>query len=256
MFRYIWQKEMRGELYTWRSTLWLVIAAVIFSLTTYLLLTNKELSLLDQTEMMWLLARVIVTVVLLVVTIDAASIINVEFEKETAETLFLAPISLADFVLGKLMASLSLWAAIFVVSVPYILVASAGSHLAVTFAAYIAFLGSLGVAGFALFVFGISLLYRSSKNTITTSLVVLLAFGAPALFASNLKTNLASQVLSRINPVDNMFSALDNILVDHRTSLGQNWEFILPLALFCVVAGMFLFASAKWFEKQGIIKSE
>src|ERR1700730_8025373 len=124
MFRHIWKKEIQGELYTWKSMLWLLISSLLFSVTCYLLLTNKELSLLDQTELLWLLGKVIIGVGLLVVTVDASSIITTEFEKETAESLFVSPLKLKDFITGKLLASLTLWAAIFVISIPYILVTS------------------------------------------------------------------------------------------------------------------------------------
>jgi hypothetical protein len=60
MFRYIWKKELQGELYTWKSMLWLVIASLLFSFTSYLLLTDRELSLLDQTELMLLLSQIII----------------------------------------------------------------------------------------------------------------------------------------------------------------------------------------------------
>jgi len=56
----ILKKELRGELYTWKSMLWLVIVSLLFSFTCYLLLTNKELSLLDQTELMLLLSKIII----------------------------------------------------------------------------------------------------------------------------------------------------------------------------------------------------
>ncbi len=236
--------------------LWLVIASLLFSFTSYLLLTNAELSLLDQTELMWLLGKIIIGVALLIVTIDASSIITTEFEKETAESLFLAPISLKDFILGKLFASLTLWAAIFVVSVPYILVASAGSGLGLAFMGYVALLGTIGVIGFIFLIFGISLLYRSSKNTITTALIILLAFATPALFTSTLKNDVVSQAFSAVNPIDNMFNSLDNVLVDYKTSLIDNWQFLLPLIVFCLIAFAFLFFSAKRFEKQGIIKND
>ncbi len=120
MFTHIWKKEIRGELYTWKSLLWLLISSLLFSVTCYLLLTNKELSLLDQTELLWLLGKVIIGVALLIVIVDASSIITIEFEKETAESLFISPVSLTDFILGKLLAVLTLWLAIFVVSIPYI----------------------------------------------------------------------------------------------------------------------------------------
>jgi ABC-2 type transport system permease protein len=256
MFIYIWQKEIRGELYTWKSMLWLLISSLLFSVTCYLLLTNKELSLLDQTELLWLLGKVIIGVALLVVTVDASSIITTEFEKETAESIFLSPVSLTDFILGKLLASLSLWLAIFVVSIPYIVVASAGSHLAIPFLLYTAFLGTFGVLGFVLLVFAISLFFRSSKNTLTTSLIILLGLSIPAVFSTTLKSDVVSQIISHANPIDNMFSSLDNVLVDYKTSFLENWQFIVPLVLFCLLTLTLLAFAIRQFQRQGVIRSE
>ena len=256
MFKHIWKKEIQGQLYTWKSMLWLVVASLLFSFTSYLLLTNKELSLLDQTELMLLLGEIIIGVALLIVAIDASSIITTEFEKETAESLFLSPLSMKDFLLGKFFASLTLWAAIFVVSLPYIIVASSGSGLTLAFMGYVAILGTLGIAGLIAFIFGISLLYRSTKNTLTTSLILLLIMTTPALFSSTLKNNTPSQFFSKINPVDNMFSSLDNVLVDYKTAILGNWQFILPLLVFCLLMFGFLAFVAKRFKKQGIIKTD
>jgi len=236
--------------------LWLLISSLLFSVTSYLLLTNKELSLLDQTELLWLLGKVIIGVALLIVTVDASSVITTEFEKETAESIFLSPVSLADFILGKLLSSLTLWLAIFAVSIPYILVTSAGSHLAIPFLAYITFLGTLGVLGFVLLVFAISLFFRSSKNTLTTSLIILLGLSIPAVFSTTLKNDVASQIISRVNPIDNIFSSLDNVLVDYHVSLLQNWQFIVPLIAFCLLAFILLLFAMHQFQRQGVIRSE
>lgn len=256
MFRYIWLKELKEDLYTWKSTAWLLIASLIFSFTSYLLLTNKELSLLDQTELLWLLGKIIIGVALLIVAIDSASIITTEFEKETAESLFLAPISLKDFVLGKLSAVLTLWFFIFLVSVPYMIVSSAGSNLALAFIGYVFLMGTMAVLGFTMLIFSVSLLYRSSKNTLTTSLVILLAFAIPALFSTTLKSSSFLTTIGRINPLDNVFSSLDNVLVDYQTSLIQNWQYLLPLFIFCLLTFLFMVYSSKYFRSQGIIKNE
>jgi len=256
MIKQLWLKEIRAEFCTWKSTLWLLIASLLFSFTNYLLLTNKELSLLDQTELLWLLGEIIYRCSFLIIAIDASSIITTEFEKETAESLFLSPISLKDFIIGKFLASITLWVMVFIVAVPYIIVASSGSNLALPFLMYTAILGTLGISGLIMIIFGISLLYRSAKNTLTTALVILLAFSIPALFSSTLKNNTVAGFFSRINPVDNIFSSLDNILVDYQTSLLQNVKYILPLLIFCIVGGMFLVFAAKRFEKEGTIKNE
>jgi ABC-type Na+ efflux pump permease subunit len=256
MFIEIWKKEVKGELYTWKSMLWLVIASALFSITSYLLLTDKELSLLDQTEMLWLLAKVIIGTALLIVTIGASSIITSEFEKETAESLFLSPLRLSDFIIGKMLASLTLWLSIYVVSVPYIMVTSAGTHLTIPFLCYTALLGSLGVLPLIMVVFGISFLYRSGKNTLTTSLVILLLMVIPALFSSTLKNNAFAITLSRVNPVDNIFTSLDNVLVDYHISLAQNMAFVAHLLVFLAIAFIFLVLAAHRFSKLGVIKHE
>jgi len=256
MFKNIWLKEVREQLYTWKGTLWLVISSLVFSLISYLLLTDKELSLLDQTEMMWMLAKVIIGIGLLIISIDASSIISNEFEKETAESLFISPIKMKDFVLGKLLASLTLWLFIFIVSVPYILVTSAGTKLFFPFLFYVFLLGSLGAMGFIMLIFAISLLFRSSKNTLTTSLIILLALAIPSLFPTTLKNNSFASVLSKANPVDNIFSSLDNVVVDYQTSIFHNGQFIIPLLLFCLITLMFLIYAAKRFKQAGMVKHE
>lgn len=252
----IWKKELRGELYSWKSMLWLVIASLSFSLTSYLLLTNKELSLLDQTELMWLLSKVILGVGLLVAALDAASILTVEFDKDTAENLFLAPVSLVQMLAGKFLAVMTLWGAVYLVSVPYIVVASAGSGLTLAFLVHVLLLGTLGVAAFTVVILALSLLFRTGKNTITTSLIILLALGIPATFTSTLKNDPVSQLISHVNPLDAMFSSLDNVLVDYHTSVLQNWQFLLPLAVFLLLALGFLYASSRIFVRQGIVKND
>jgi ABC-type transport system involved in multi-copper enzyme maturation permease subunit len=256
MYRYIWQKEILGELYTWKSMLWLVIASLLLSFTSYLLLTNKELSLLDQTEMMWLLSKVILGVAFLIVTIDASSIISTEFETETAGTLFLSPLRLRDFILGKLLASLTLWLSVFVVSIPYILVTAAGSRLALPFIGYVMLLGTLGAGGLIMLVFGLSLLFRSTKNVLTTSLIILLALSVPALFPSTLKHNAFFDIVGNVNPIDNVFACLDNVLVDYQVPLTANLKYIWPLLTLCVLSFLFMLLGARQFQRKGIIRAE
>jgi len=191
---------------------------------------------------------------LLVVVIDASSLITSEFENETIEDLILTPLSVKDFVFGKLFASLTLWILVYVVAVPYMIVTSAGTKLMAAFLGYTALLGTLAVLGFTMFIFAISFLYRSLKNTLTTSLALLLALSIPALFSTTLKNNALARILGNINPLDNIFSSLDNVLVDYKISITQNVKFIIPLIVFCVLMFAILLFSMKVFKKKGIIK--
>ena len=252
---HLWLKELREELYTWKSTLWLLIISLIFSVTSYVFLTNKELSLLDQTELLWLFSEIIIGSAFLIIAIDASSSIASEFEKETAESLFLTPLTLWDFLLGKFLCSLSLWFAILLVALPYMIVTASGSGLIVAFIGYTALFGTLGLSAFLSIIYGTALLFRSTKNTLTTSLVLLLALVIPALFSSTIKNNPAGQLLAKINPMDAVFSALDNILVDYKLSLVEQWPYLLPLLIFLLISFGFLLFAMRQFRTLGVISS-
>jgi ABC-2 type transport system permease protein len=252
----IWRKDTRALLYTWKSTLWLLLAAIIFSITSYLLLTNKELSLLDQTELLWLLSKIIVGAALLIVAVDASATLTAEFEQHTAENLFLSPLRLEDLLLGKLLASLTLWIALWLVAIPYMLVTAAGTRLAPAFIGYVGLLGTLGVIGLVLIILGLGLVFRSSRNTLSTALILVLGFAIPALFGSALKLNPAAQLLAHFNPIDNMFAALDNVLVDAKLSLAANWTYLFPVVVFVLAGAGVLWLCSRAVRRRGIIQGE
>ena len=256
LFPVIWRKDTRALLYTWKSALWLLLAALVFSVTSYLLLTNKELSLLDQTELLWLFSKIIIATAALMVAVDAATTLTAEFEQQTAESLFLAPLRLRDLLFGKLLASLTLWLLLWLVAIPYMLVTAAGTRLAFAFITYTALFGTLGVSGLVLIILGLALVLRSSKNALSTALILVIGLTLPALFASSLKLNPTAQLVARINPLDNIFAALDNVLVDAKLSLVENWVYLWPVLLFVLIGGGVLWLGARAFSRRGVIQSE
>jgi len=54
--------------------------------------------------------------------------------------------------------------------------------------------------------------------------------------------------------LDNIFGSLDNVLVDYQLSLAQNFKFIFPLILFCLIMLIFLIFTAKCTQKRGGLK--
>ena len=254
MYRFIWLKDLKAEVNTWKGLIWLLVTALIFSATSYLFLTNRELSLLDQSEMLWLFSKVIIGAALLVVVIDASSLITSEFENETIESLLLSPLALGSLVLGKLLAALTMWLVVYAAAVPYMVVTAAGSRLTTAFLAYTAIFGTLAVLGFTLLVLGVSFFYRSLRNTLTTALVILLALVLPALFSPVLKTSALARIAGTANPLDSIFSGLDHVLVDYHTALAANLGYLVPVLVFCVLALGFLMLALRSFQRRGIVK--
>ena len=254
MYRFIWLKDLKAEVHTWKGLVWLLVTALIFSATSYLFLTNRELSLLDQTEMLWLFSKVIIGSALLVTVIDASSLITSEFENETIESLLLSPLALGSLVLGKLLAALTMWLVVYAAAVPYMVVTAAGSRLTTAFLAYTALFGTLAMLGFTLLVLGVSFFYRSLRNTLTTAVVILLALALPALFSPVLKTTALARIAGTANPLDSIFSGLDNVLVDYHTALAANLGFLVPIVVFCLLALGFLVLAVRAFKQRGIVK--
>lgn len=76
----LYRLEISGSFYSWRGGAWIVTASLIFSLVAYLLLTDKELSLLDQGEMLFTLAEVIIALGVFMSATSASSSISGEIE--------------------------------------------------------------------------------------------------------------------------------------------------------------------------------
>jgi ABC-2 type transport system permease protein len=88
-------KESKESLYAVRGSVWAVLSAIVLSLMSYLLLTDKELSLLDQSEMLYIVASLAVGLGLLVSGILARDSVAGERERTTLESLLLTPIARA-----------------------------------------------------------------------------------------------------------------------------------------------------------------
>src|SRR5919202_493835 len=143
--------------------MWAVLCALVLSLMSYLLLTDKELSLLDQTEMLYIVTSLSVGRALL------------------------APIGRGSLVAGKIWAVLAAWLSIFAISAPYILVVGAGSTVSAPALIYTFALGTLCVAGFAALLVGLSALLGSGRSVTLGSLAIFVAMAAPTLLGTALQ---------------------------------------------------------------------
>ena len=94
--------------------------SALLSTITYLVATNTDLNFLERREAVSLTLQVATAVGGLLALLAAADAISGERERGTLETVLLTPVSRREIVVGKLLASLSLWLAAFVITVPYV----------------------------------------------------------------------------------------------------------------------------------------
>jgi ABC-2 type transport system permease protein len=243
-------KEVRESLFGVRGSMWAVLSAVVLSLMSYLLLTDKELSLLDQTEMLYIVASLSVGLGLLVAGILGGDAVAGESERSTLESVLLAPISRGSLVAGKVWAVLAAWLLIFSISAPYILVVGAGSTVAVPALIYTFVLGTLCVAGFTALVVGISALAGSGRSVTLGSLAIFIGMSAPTLLGTALQKSWFGSIYNALSPFAQVRLSLDSVIVDKEGLLVQ-LPHVGALMAFVVLAATFAALATRRISLEG-----
>jgi ABC-2 type transport system permease protein len=246
------QREISGSFYSWRGGAWIIAASLIFSLVAYLLLTDKELSLLDQGEMLFTLAEVIIALAIVMSAASASSTISAEIESGTFESLLLTPITHRQIAIQKLLSILAIWTMLYVVSIPYLIVLASGTNLGLGAVLYVGLYGTILVIGGSSLSIAISARLKSSKNSIMTALMIVLILLAPSLFfATSLKKTDFGFALENVNPISQAINSLDSVLVDNEQTLSQQIVHIWPVIIFTLVCGFVFIFFTRQFEVKG-----
>lgn len=247
----IFRREMYGSFYSWRGGAWIVGASLIFSLVAYLLLTDKELTLLDQGEMLFTLGEVIVALGVVMSAANASSSISSETESGTLESILLTPIKHNYIAMQKLITVLSVWAILYVVSIPYLVVVSSGTNLSLSAIFYVGVYGTILVVGVSSLSIALSAKLKSSKNSMMAALMIVLILLSPSLFfGTSLQKTDFGLVLQNINPMSHAINSLDSVLVDNEQSLPQQINHMWPVVVFGLIC-VLLFS---WFTKKFEVK--
>jgi ABC-2 type transport system permease protein len=232
-------QELRDLWATGRALALVLPFSVLLSVIAYLTATNRALNYLEQRETVNLTLQVAVGVGALLTLVAAADAVSGERERRTLEGLLLTPVSRTEIVVGKLLASLSLWLAAFAVTVPYVWFLGRG----------IGITGNAVVTGFvvgtclALFLAPLGTLVStfapSNRVSLSVSLLLLLAVFAPTQLPASVLKGGASDLLLRINPITAGLHYIGTIVVDgHGWTDDLSW-LVAPL----VAVGVFVVAA-------------
>jgi len=219
-----------------RGPVLLFAVSVLLSVLTYLLATNRVLNYLEQREAVGLALQVTVAVGVLVTVVVSADAISGERERGTLETLLLTPAPRRQVAAGKLLAALTLWLAIYAVSLPYVWVLARGVSVlgsAVPLGLAVGSMLAAGVAAVGLIVGGLA---SSNRVSLAASLFLLLALFAPTQLPAGTRQGWLGDVLLRLNPVASGVHYLGAVLVT-----GHRWtrdlSYLVSPALTAVLAG-------------------
>src|SRR5215218_5501217 len=221
--------------------------SIVLSFMSYLLATNKELSLTPPKEMVYFILQITLAVGLLISLIIGANAISGERENGTIESLLVTPVSRRQIILGKFLAALSPWPFILAISTVYIALLAPSAQTFWLALLLVSILGSVLViisAGFGLLV---SIYSNSNRSSLSVSLVVLLLSVVETQLPSGGQTGNIGYLFKRINPIESTFQVTEKVLVNNRTitemnnPLGSQGFWLLSPLLVALVVLVLLF---------------
>lgn len=243
----IMQKEIRESILTPKGFLWYILTSIILSILCYLFLTNSELSLLDQGQMLYMIMNFITALGILIGLVFGSDAFAGEIERGTMEALFLSPVNKTEIAIGKLGAALTNWGIIFAISLPYLFVVGKGGLNLLTGIAYLAILGTLLTIIFSAFSMGLSARIKSMKNSVITSFFIFLLAGSPIFLSAALRGTWFGRILDLINPFADAINTFDSVVID---SQGFSYQ----AGRIAIVLGYALLSL--WFLKRSVSRLE
>jgi ABC-2 type transport system permease protein len=244
---YIMQKEIKESILTPKGFLWYIHTSVILSILSYLFLTNSELSLLDQGQMLYMIMNFITALGILIGLVFGADSFAGEMERGTIEALFLTPVNKTEIAIGKLGAALTNWGIIFIISLPYLFVVGRGGQSLLIGIAYLAILGTFLVMTFSAFSMGLSARLKSIKNSLIIAFFIFLLAGSPIFLSATQRGTWFGRILDLINPFADAINTFDSVVID---SQGFSYQ-IGRVAIICGYTFLSL-----WFLKRSASRLE
>ena len=232
--RVVARQELRDLWLAGRGLPLMLAYALMLSVTSYLVASNRALNFLEQREAVSLTLQLAVAISALLVLLASADALSGERERGTLESLLLTPAPRSALVAGKAVAAMSLWLAAYLVSVPYLWYLGRGTQ--VTARA----LGSGFVVGFlvALFLGGLGLtlsaVARTNRMALSVSLFILLAVFFPTQLPTNAQQGWFGDLLYRLDPITAGLHYLSELIVKgHGFGADAGW-LLFPVALAAV----------------------
>jgi ABC-type transport system involved in multi-copper enzyme maturation permease subunit len=244
---YIMGKEVRESILTPKGFLWYILTSVILSVLSYLFLTNSELSLLDQGQMLYMIMNFITALGVLMGLVFGADAFAGEIERGTLEALFLSPVNKVEIALGKLGAALTNWGIIFAISLPYLFVVGKGGQNLLIGIAYLAILGTFLAITFSAFSMGLSARIKSMKNSLIISFFIFLLAGAPIFLSAAQRRTWFGRILDFINPFACAINTFDSVVIDSQ-------GFAYQARRVAIICGYLLLSL--WFLKRSVSRIE
>ncbi len=225
----------------------LFLYGVLLGIASYVLATNRELSLLPPKEMVYETVQAAVGVAIFIGLIVGADSLSGERERATLEGLLLTPASRRQILVGKFLAAVSPWPAAFAISVPYLRLLSQGEEVFGPAVLWCAVVGTALTPGFTALGMLVSFWCSSNRTSMFVSLGLYLFFLLPTQLSPHAQAGAVGEMVQWLNPMAAPRVFLAKILVNNR-SLGEVWTWLAAPVVFALLVFVLLF----WYAGPGL----
>jgi ABC-type transport system involved in multi-copper enzyme maturation permease subunit len=221
------RKERSALLQNQRGLTWLLAYTGILSAFALLLISNRELSLLDNAQVVYMMAGTVTAAGALIAVIVGADAYAGERERGTLVPLLTAPASPGELLNGKAIGLASTWGIMYLLSIPYLWAVGAGGQNLGQAIFYLALFGTPVVLGFGYLAMAISARSGSVMSSLLSSLIVLLFSASPLLIGPGLRNSAIGKALDAVNPFSGALNTFDAVIIDSDPFTGQLGRLVL-----------------------------
>lgn len=235
------RKERAALLQDQRGLAWLLAFSVVLSGFALLLISNKELSLLDNAQVVYMMAGTVTAAGAVIAVILGADAFAGERERGTLVPLLTAPIRTSDLLIGKALGLTSAWGVMYVLALPYLWAVGVSGQNLVQAVVYLALFGTPVVLGFGYLALALSARRGSVIASLLSSLIVLLFSASPLLIGPGLRNSAVGRALDAVNPFAGALNTYDAVIIDSNPFTTQ-----LPRLLLVIGWLVVTFAAARF----------
>ncbi|NOY82123.1 MAG: ABC transporter permease [Kiritimatiellaeota bacterium] len=200
---------------------WLLAFSAVLSGFALLLVSNAELSLLDNAQVVYMMAGTVMSAGAIVAVILGCDAFAGERERCTLTPLLLAPVSSRELLLGKALGVSAAWGAAYLLAMPYLWAVGAGGQDLVQAIVYLALFGTPVVLGFGCLAMAFSAKTGNVITSLVTSLIILLLAASPLLIGPGLRGTVIGRMFDALNPFAAALNTFDAVVIDNETFTKQ-----------------------------------
>jgi ABC-type transport system involved in multi-copper enzyme maturation permease subunit len=224
------KKESGQLLRSRRGLTWLLAYSGLLSAFSLLLVSNTELSLLDNAQVVYMMAGTVMAAGTAVAAIFGSDAYAGERERGTLVPLLCAPVHRNGLLLGKALGLLLTWGVMYIAALPYLwAVGSSGQNLLPAVLS-LALFGTPVVLGFGYLAMAMSARTGSVMTSLLSTITLVMLAASPLLIGPGLRNTVIGRSLDAVNPFAGAINTFDRVIIDSEPFGGQMGRLILVVA--------------------------